>query len=142
MDVDGAGSASSSSDSSDSESDGSDSSDSSDEDSDDSSSSSSSSSAVSGKGKGKARASAAAPVEDEVRARKRIPGIRDNSPTPEPVAIPGFFASAAGTDGDGGQDRRSQFRKVYMEKLVEGFGSDLDKLRTVCLRLSRISDEE
>jgi ribosome assembly protein 3 len=39
---------------------------------------------------------------------------------------------ASDVNGDGqDEDRRARFRRVYMEKLVEGFGSDLDKLRTV-----------
>jgi hypothetical protein len=58
-----------------------------------------------------------------------------NSPSPPPaVAIPSFLPSRSGaTEGEeaGEEDRRARFRRVYMEKMVEGFGSDLDKLRTV-----------
>lgn len=28
-------------------------------------------------------------------------------------------------------ERREKFRNVYMEKLVEGFGADLEKMRSV-----------
>ena len=129
MEVDGASSSSSDSSSSGS-------SDSSESDSDDSDSSSSSSSSSSSGGstraKGKGKAAAITRGPDEVRVRKRIPQIRENSPTPPPVSIPGFLSSVSEQGGDEG-DRRSRFRKVYMEKLVEGFGSDLDKLRTVRL---------
>ena len=58
-----------------------------------------------------------------------------NSPSPPPVAIPSFLASRSGGGKEAvsadEEDRRSRFRRVYMEKMVEGFGSDLDKLRTV-----------
>jgi len=34
-------------------------------------------------------------------------------------------------DGDG-EDKRTRFRRVYMETLVKGFGKDLEKIREVC----------
>jgi hypothetical protein len=30
------------------------------------------------------------------------------------------------------EDRRTRFRRVYMETLVKGFGKDLEKIREVC----------
>jgi len=34
---------------------------------------------------------------------------------------------------DGEEDRRTRFRRVYMETLVKGFGQDLEKIREVSL---------
>jgi hypothetical protein len=30
------------------------------------------------------------------------------------------------------EDKRTRFRRVYMETLVKGFGKDLEKIREVC----------
>jgi hypothetical protein len=38
-------------------------------------------------------------------------------------------------DGDG-EDKRTRFRRVYMETLVKGFGKDLEKIREVCANSS------
>jgi len=34
-------------------------------------------------------------------------------------------------DGQDGEDKRTRFRRVYMETLVKGFGKDLEKIREV-----------
>jgi len=35
-------------------------------------------------------------------------------------------------DGQDGEDKKTRFRRVYMETLVKGFGKDLEKIREVC----------
>jgi hypothetical protein len=41
------------------------------------------------------------------------------------------MAAEAG-DADADEERRTRFRRVYMETLVKGFGKDLEKFREVC----------
>jgi hypothetical protein len=50
------------------------------------------------------------------------------SPSPPPRAIPSFLKA---TEQAGDDDRRARFRRVYMGKLAEGFGDELEKLRAV-----------
>ncbi|GMK54419.1 hypothetical protein CspeluHIS016_0110050 [Cutaneotrichosporon spelunceum] len=107
-----ASSTSSSSSSSSSSSDSS--SDSSDSDSSDSSDSDSDDEVPKSKAKGKAQPKGF--VE-----RPRQPTL---SPSPPPRDIPSFLAAEGGED-----DRRARFRRVYMEKIVEGFGGDLESMR-------------
>jgi len=54
------------------------------------------------------------------------------SPTPLPIALPSFLALPPGkTPSEAEDDRRARFKRVYMDHLVQGFGSDLEKLRAV-----------
>jgi ribosome assembly protein 3 len=64
-------------------------------------------------------------------ARTSRPRAATLSPSPPPRAVPSFLENS---DTMGVDDRRVRFRRVYMEKLVEGFGEDLEKLRAVGLR--------
>ena len=43
-------------------------------------------------------------------------------------------------DGQDGEDKRTRFRRVYMETLVKGFGKDLEKIREVCSFSNPVSD--
>lgn len=43
-------------------------------------------------------------------------------------------------DGQDGEDKRTRFRRVYMETLVKGFGKDLEKIREVCPFSLPVSD--
>ncbi|EIW69945.1 hypothetical protein TREMEDRAFT_68390 [Tremella mesenterica DSM 1558] len=65
-----------------------------------------------------------------IRERQRLPTL---SPTPPPRTIPSFLPDPSHGTEEGAkaqeEDRRTAFRRVYMDKLVEAFGSDLEKLR-------------
>ena len=52
-----------------------------------------------------------------------------NSPTPPPRDLPSFASTIK--DPEVEQEKRTRFRRVYMDKLVQGFGDDLEKLRAV-----------
>ncbi|KAK1923067.1 hypothetical protein DB88DRAFT_493651 [Papiliotrema laurentii] len=126
MDVDGETTSSGSSTSSDSSSSSSSSSSSdSDSSSDDSDSDDSSSSGSDSDEEGKpAKKSSTTVAAASKPVRPRAPTL---SPSPPPRAIPSFLSNNETQSSD---DRRARFRRVYMEKLVEGFGDDLEKLRT------------
>lgn len=84
---------------------------------------------------------------DQPARRKREQRFPSLSPSPPPMAIPSFLAAAKSrTTGSGGigeatpqeeqeNERREKFKNVYMEKLVEGFGADLQKMRSVSDRM-------
>lgn len=56
-----------------------------------------------------------------------------NSPSPSPDStLPPFFRSPAeGAELASLEERRNKFRTVYMNKIVEGFGGELEKMREV-----------
>jgi hypothetical protein len=57
------------------------------------------------------------------------------SPPPQSRKLPSFLSAsgAAQSTNENDEERRTRFRRVYMETLVKGFGSDLEKIRTVSL---------
>jgi len=54
------------------------------------------------------------------------PNRMSNSPSPSPRQLPAFFAPRTTEEED---ERRIRFRRLYMDKLVEGFSGDLETLR-------------
>ncbi|RSH85224.1 hypothetical protein EHS25_005031 [Saitozyma podzolica] len=86
----------------------------------------------------KGAAATVSAISGPSRQRPRYPTL---SPTPPPAEIPSFLPPRPSDEDESRaqneeDDRRTRFRNVYMEKLVEGFGGDLEKLRSSDATLS------
>ncbi|ORX41074.1 hypothetical protein BD324DRAFT_37005 [Kockovaella imperatae] len=57
-----------------------------------------------------------------------MPRRMSDSPSPPPIQLPSFFAPRRSEEDD---ERRLRFRRLYMDKLVQGFSGDLEALRAV-----------
>jgi hypothetical protein len=70
------------------------------------------------------------------------PRTRVSSPTPPPATLPPFLPPPEQTS-DGthktseAESKRAAFRKIWMSKVVEAFGGDLDHIRQVSMETSR-----
>ncbi|KAE8541403.1 hypothetical protein D1P53_002762 [Cryptococcus gattii VGV] len=67
-------------------------------------------------------------LASQAKQRTRYP---TNSPSPPPDStLPSFFRpSDEGAALDSSSENRDKFRTVYMNKIVEGFGGELEKMR-------------
>ncbi|XAO22282.1 hypothetical protein I312_101051 [Cryptococcus bacillisporus CA1280] len=67
-------------------------------------------------------------LASQAKQRTRYP---TNSPSPPPDStLPSFFRpSDEGAALDSSNENRDKFRTVYMNKIVEGFGGELEKMR-------------